>query len=76
MRVTGLRSLDRRHYLSIALRTDRACRVSVAAKGFKRTTATLKPGTRTMVKLRRTTNKAKRITITAGSATQTVRAPG
>ena len=74
MRVTGLNSLARRRYLSVALRTDRTCRVTVAAAGFTKATATLQPGRRTVVKIRRTKGKAKRITITAGSAKQTVRA--
>ena len=73
MRVTGLNSLEKRRYLSVALRTDRTCRVTVAAAGFKSTSTTLTPGKRTVIKLRRTKGKAKRITITAGSARQTVR---
>ena len=73
MRVTGLNSLEKRRYLSVALRTDRTCRVTVAAAGFKSTSTTLTPGKRTVIKLRRTKGKAKRITITAGSAKQTVR---
>ena len=75
MRVTGLNSLAKRRYLSVALRTDRTCRVTVAARRLQPTaTATLQPGKRTVVKIRRTKGKAKRITITAGSAKQTVRA--
>jgi hypothetical protein len=73
MRVTGLHSLARRRYLSVALRTDKACRVTVSAPGFKRTIAALRPGTRTVVKLRRTTSRARRITISAGTTKQTVR---
>jgi hypothetical protein len=75
MRVTGTRSLAKRRYLSVALRTDRACRVAVSARGFKTTTASLTPGKRTVVKLRRTTSRAKRVTITAGSVKRTVRLP-
>ena len=73
MRVTGLRSLDRRRFLSVALRTNRACRVTVAAPGFSSATANLTPATRTVVRIRRTKGAAKRITITAGTAKQTVR---
>jgi len=74
MRVTGLNSLKKRRYLAVALRTNRTCRVTVTASGFTKATATLQPGKRTVVKIRRTKGNAKRITITAGSAKQTVRA--
>jgi hypothetical protein len=74
MRVTGLRSLAKRRYLSVALRTDRACRVTVAATGFKKVTARLVPNERTVVRIRRTKGTAKRIVVTAGTAKQTVRA--
>jgi hypothetical protein len=78
MRVTGLRSLDRRRYLSIALRTDARCRVTISAPRFRRVTVTLVPGERRVVKLRRARGTAARIPITVrgpgGSFTTTVRA--
>jgi hypothetical protein len=78
MRVTGQYSLAKRRFLSVALRTDKTCRVTVSAPQFTRTTVTLTPGERRVVKIRRTRGTAKRITVTvrtpAGRVTQNVRA--
>jgi hypothetical protein len=60
-RVTGFRSLRRRGYLSVALRTDEACRATISARGFRKVTANVRPGTRPIVKLR---GRARRITVT------------
>ena len=59
----------RRRYLSLALRTDRPCRVTITAPRFTRLTLHLRPGERRVVKFRRPRGSAKRITIT-------VRGPG
>jgi len=83
MRVTGQHSLARRKYLSVALRADEPCRVTVTAKTFAGASARLRPGTRTVVKIRRCTNGSRRIVVNvravdAGgnvtTATYTVRA--
>ena len=70
--------LAKRRFLSVALRTNKTCRVTVSAPNFTRTTVTLTPGERRVVKVRRTRGTAKRITVTvrapAGKVTQTVRA--
>ena len=63
MRVTGLWSLKRRGYLTVALRTDEGCRATVAAPGFKTAGARLTPGTRTVIKLRARTRKPRRLTV-------------
>jgi hypothetical protein len=82
MRVTGLRSFERRRYLNVALRADEPCRVSVRAPNFKRTTARLTPGERTVVKLRRQRRGSRRVVISvrgvdssgnAATLTRTVR---
>jgi hypothetical protein len=52
LRVTGLRSVGRRHRLSVALRADEPCRATVSAPGFRTATARLVPGLRTVVALR------------------------
>ena len=63
MRVTGLASLGRRHYLSVALRTDEACRATVSGRitgvptSARRRSAST-PGTRTLVRLRVTNTRA------------------
>jgi hypothetical protein len=79
MRVTGQYSLAKRRYLSVALRTDKPCRVTISARNFKRVTVTLTPGQRRVIKLRRMRAKAKRITVTVrtpgGSVATTVRSP-
>ena len=62
-RVTGLRSLRRRGYLSVALRTDEACRATISARGFRAVTTHLTPGARSVVKLRRTTSRARSIAL-------------
>jgi hypothetical protein len=78
MRVTGQYSLAKRRFLSVALRTDKTCRVTVGAPNFTRATVTLTPGERRVVKIRRTRGTAKRITVAVrapgGNVTQTVRA--
>jgi hypothetical protein len=78
MRVTGQYSLAKRRFLSVALRTDKTCRVTVSAPHFTRTTVTLTPGERRVVRIRRTRGTTKRITVTvrtpAGKVTQNVRA--
>ncbi len=51
-RVTGFRSLSRRGYLNVALRTDETCRVTISARGFRRVTTRVVPNTRPVVKLR------------------------
>jgi hypothetical protein len=63
MRVTGRGSLGRRGYLTVALRTDEACRATISAKGFRTLTARLVPGTRVVVKLRRTTSRARTVAV-------------
>ena len=63
-RVTGLHSLRRRGYLSLALRSDEACRATISARGFRTVTIHLKPGSRRVVKLRRTTSRARSIALT------------
>jgi hypothetical protein len=63
MRVTGLRSLGRRGYLSVALRTDEACRATISARGFRSTSARLVPGARLVVKLRRTTSRTHTVAV-------------
>jgi len=62
-RVTGLRSLARRGYLSVALRTDEACRATISARGFRTLTTNLRPDTRTVVRLRRRTSRARSIAL-------------
>jgi hypothetical protein len=52
IRVTGLASLGRRRYLSIALRTDASCRATISARRFRSATVALVPGKRAVVKLR------------------------
>lgn len=57
VRITGLRSLGRRHFLSVALRTDRPCRATLTGRvrgvtGFRATSVRLVPGTRRVVRLR------------------------
>jgi hypothetical protein len=59
--VTGFRSLNRRGYLSVALRTDEACRATISAPGFRSVTARVVPNTRPVVKLR---GKARRVVVT------------
>ena len=44
MRVTGFASLKRRGYLSVALRTDEACRATVSAAGFRTVATQVVPG--------------------------------
>ncbi len=51
VRVTGLRSVGRRHRLSVALRADEPCRATVSAPGFRVATALLQPGERRVVTL-------------------------
>jgi hypothetical protein len=63
MRVTGLRSLGRRGYLSVALRTDEACVATISARGFRKVTARLVPGKRVVVKLRRTTSRTRSVAV-------------
>ena len=63
MRVTGLRSLARRKYLSVALRTDEACRVTISAKTFHDASTRLAPGARTVIKLRRRAKGSSRIVV-------------
>jgi hypothetical protein len=60
-RVTGFRSLKRRGYLSVALRTDETCRARISARGFRSVTTRVAPHTRPVVKLR---GKARRIVVT------------
>jgi hypothetical protein len=67
MRVTGLRSLAKRKYLSVALRTNKSCSATVRAPNFKRATARLEPGRRTVVRLRRTKGKARRFKVTVNA---------
>jgi len=62
-RITGLRSLRRRGCLSLALRSDEACRATISARGFRAVTIHLKPGARRVVKLRRTTSRARSIAL-------------
>jgi hypothetical protein len=64
MRVTGLVALRHRGYLAVALRTDESCRATVSARGFRTVSATLAPGTRTVLKLRRERRGARRIAVT------------
>ena len=52
--VTGLRSVGRRHRLSVALRADEPCRATISAPGFKVTTAALAANARRVVALRTT----------------------
>jgi hypothetical protein len=77
MRVTGARSLARRRYLTVALRTDAPCRVTITAREFRRLAVNLRPGERRAVKFRRPRGAAKRIAIRvrfpSGSFTTTVR---
>lgn len=58
MRVTGLASLARRGYLSVALHSDEACRATVTARmassRFKPATIRLAAGQRTVIRLRAT----------------------
>lgn len=79
MRVTGQYSLAKRRYLSVALRTDAACRVTISAPSFTQVRVNLTPGQRRVVKLRRPRGAAKRITVTvrtpATTLRTTVRAP-
>jgi glucose/sorbosone dehydrogenase len=63
IRVTGVHSLGRRGYLSVALRTDEACGATVSARGFRATTARLVPGKRLVVKLRRTTSRSRSVAV-------------
>ena len=62
MRVTGLASLGRRGYLSIALRSDEACRATITGRmtiaSFRAVTIRLNPGERTVVRLRVTDARA------------------
>ena len=58
-RVTGLRSVRRRQRLSVALRTDEACRATVSARirgvaRFRSTSRALVPGRRSVVSVRLT----------------------
>ena len=76
MRVTGLQSLAKRKYLSVALRTNRTCRVTVTAVNFTKSTITVVAGERRVVRIRRTKGNARRIVVTVageGTARQTVR---
>jgi hypothetical protein len=66
MRVTGLRALKRRGYLSVALRTDEPCRATVSARGFRRASAHLTPGRRTVLRLRGARRGNRRIAIHVG----------
>ncbi len=52
LRVTGLRSVRRRHYVSVALRTDEACKATVSASSFRISKPTLRAGVRRVVHLR------------------------
>jgi hypothetical protein len=52
VRITGLASLGRRRYLSVAVRADEPCRATISARGFRTTTVPLVPGARSVVKLR------------------------
>src|SRR5262249_30201028 len=54
LRVTGLRSVRRRHFLSVALRTDEACKATGSASGVRISKPTLRPGARRVVRLRLT----------------------
>jgi Glucose / Sorbosone dehydrogenase len=54
MNVTGLRSLRKRHYLTVTLRPDERCRLTVRAARFRTVTRTLAANQRARVKLRLT----------------------
>jgi len=73
VRVTGGRSLAKRGYLSVALRTNRRCSVTISAPRFRTVTKQLEAGARTVVKLRRTRGTAKRFTVTVRSGTEVYR---
>jgi hypothetical protein len=60
-RVIGLRSVRRRHRVSVALRVDEACRATVSGRWFKTTRASLKPGARRVLRLRLTTKGVRRL---------------
>jgi glucose/arabinose dehydrogenase len=62
-RITGVHALKRRGYLSVALRTDEACRATVTARGFRTVAARLVPGKRLVVKLRRTTSRSRSVAV-------------
>ncbi|MBE2319112.1 PQQ-dependent sugar dehydrogenase [Solirubrobacter sp. CPCC 204708] len=78
MRISGQRQLAKRRYLSIALRTDKPCRVTISAPSFRRVTVRLQPGPGRVVKLRRAYGTAKRISVLVrgpgADVRQTVRA--
>ena len=52
LRVTGLRSVRRRHSVAVALRTDEACKGTVSASSFRISKPTLRAGVRRVVHLR------------------------
>jgi hypothetical protein len=56
VRITGLRALSRRGFLSVALRSDEGCRATVSARmsssRFKPVSIRLVAGERTVVRLR------------------------
>jgi hypothetical protein len=59
VRITGVNSIRKRHYLTVALRSDERCRATVTAKikhvvQFKHVTKTLVAGRRTVLKLKLT----------------------
>jgi Glucose / Sorbosone dehydrogenase len=60
VRVTGVNSIRKRHFLTVSLRSDERCRATVTAKikhvvQFKHVTKTLVKGRRTVLKLKLTT---------------------
>jgi hypothetical protein len=63
VRVTGLRSVGRRHRLSVALRADEPCRATVSAPGFNVATASLAANRRRVVNLRTARLKRGRLEI-------------
>jgi len=60
----GLDLMNAKEALSLALRSDEACRATISARGFRTVTIHLKPGSRRVVKLRRTTSRARSIALT------------
>ena len=79
MRVTGLASLARRGYLSVALRTDEVCRVAVSARmsvsRFGTASLRLPRAQRTVIRLRAHDPRAVARALRTQSRTVAVRSP-
>lgn len=78
MRVTGFASLGRRHYLSVALRTDEPCRATLTGRvggagSLRSATARLTPGTRTVVRMRVADARALRRALRSRARTVAIR---